>query len=43
VQAWSIPADVAPRPEGMGILVFTQDSNHAGKQAREEPAMKKVP
>jgi hypothetical protein len=43
VQAWSIPADVAPRPEGMGILVFTQDSNGPGKQAREEPAMKKVP
>jgi photosystem II stability/assembly factor-like uncharacterized protein/tetratricopeptide (TPR) repeat protein len=24
VQAWSLPADVQPRPEGMGILVFTQ-------------------
>jgi photosystem II stability/assembly factor-like uncharacterized protein/tetratricopeptide (TPR) repeat protein len=24
VQAWSLPADVQPRPEGMGVLVFTQ-------------------
>lgn len=25
VQAWSTPADVQPRPEGMGILMFTKD------------------
>ncbi|HJT75647.1 MAG TPA: hypothetical protein VJ739_00440, partial [Gemmataceae bacterium] len=25
VQAWSVPADVQPRPEGMGVLLFTQD------------------
>jgi photosystem II stability/assembly factor-like uncharacterized protein len=23
VQAWSVPADVQPRPEGMGLLMFT--------------------
>jgi photosystem II stability/assembly factor-like uncharacterized protein len=25
VQAWSLPADVQPRPEGMGLLMFMQD------------------
>jgi tetratricopeptide (TPR) repeat protein len=25
VQAWSLPADVKPRPEGMGILVFSAE------------------
>lgn len=25
VQAWSTPADVQPRPEGMGLLMFTKD------------------
>lgn len=25
LQAWSLPADVEPRPEGMGLLMFTQD------------------
>ncbi len=25
VQAWSLPADVRPRPEGMGLLLFTGD------------------
>jgi hypothetical protein len=25
VQAWSIPADVQPRPEGMGLLMFMQE------------------
>lgn len=24
VQAWSLPADVQPRPEGMGLLIFQQ-------------------
>lgn len=24
VQAWSLPADVLPRPEGMGLLMFTK-------------------
>jgi photosystem II stability/assembly factor-like uncharacterized protein/tetratricopeptide (TPR) repeat protein len=26
VQAWSAPADVEPRPEGMGLLIFTEGS-----------------
>jgi photosystem II stability/assembly factor-like uncharacterized protein/tetratricopeptide (TPR) repeat protein len=25
VQAWSLPADVQPRPEGMGLLMFTAE------------------
>jgi hypothetical protein len=25
VQAWSVPADVEPRPEGMGLLLFTSE------------------
>jgi photosystem II stability/assembly factor-like uncharacterized protein len=25
VQAWSLPADVQPRPEGMGLLIFTEE------------------
>jgi photosystem II stability/assembly factor-like uncharacterized protein len=34
VQAWSLPADVQPRPEGMGLLIFTQapTDNHTPKQ-----------
>jgi photosystem II stability/assembly factor-like uncharacterized protein len=27
VQAWSLPADVQPRPEGMGLLMFMRDSD----------------
>jgi photosystem II stability/assembly factor-like uncharacterized protein len=42
VQAWSIPADVEPRPEGMGILVFTQDGNKSTKPNRQESTMGKV-
>jgi photosystem II stability/assembly factor-like uncharacterized protein len=26
VQAWSLPADVQPRPEGMGLLMFVDDA-----------------
>jgi hypothetical protein len=26
VQAWSLPADVEPRPEGLGLLIFTADN-----------------
>jgi hypothetical protein len=36
VQAWSVPADVEPRPEGMGLLMFTPDQRKepmAGKAA----------
>ena len=25
VQAWSLPAEVQPRPEGMGLLMFVQE------------------
>jgi hypothetical protein len=34
VQSWSLPADVDPRPEGMGLLMFLADpkgSNTANK------------
>jgi hypothetical protein len=33
VQAWSTPADVQPRPEGMGLLMFTEGTPKAGKAA----------
>jgi hypothetical protein len=26
VQGWSLPADVEPRPEGMGLLLFRSPS-----------------
>ena len=26
VQAWSAPADVTPRPEGMGLLLFMSEA-----------------
>jgi len=29
VQAFSVPADVQPRPEGMGLLIFTDDQPKA--------------
>ncbi|MBL8795692.1 MAG: hypothetical protein JNM56_17435 [Planctomycetia bacterium] len=35
VQAWSAPADVEPRPEGMGLLLFTGE---AQKQTASSPA-----
>ena len=31
VQAWSTPADVKPRPEGMGLLIFTQEAKAEGR------------
>jgi len=40
VQAWSIPADVLPRPEGMGLLMFLQDQR---KPAAEAPPVMKLP
>ena len=39
VQAFSTPADVVPRPEGMGLLVFTQDRQNGTKP---EPAVRKA-
>jgi photosystem II stability/assembly factor-like uncharacterized protein len=29
VQAWSLPADVEPRPEGMGLLMFAQEPSRS--------------
>jgi photosystem II stability/assembly factor-like uncharacterized protein len=35
VQAWSVPADVEPRPEGMGLLLFQEDATEtAASQGR---------
>jgi photosystem II stability/assembly factor-like uncharacterized protein len=31
VQSWSLPADVQPRPEGMGLLMFSGDSDATAK------------
>jgi len=35
LQAWSLPADVEPRPEGMGLLLFQRDA----AQAEARPAL----
>jgi photosystem II stability/assembly factor-like uncharacterized protein len=37
VQAYSVPADVQPRPEGMGLLMFTADSNRPAVEAKPMP------
>jgi photosystem II stability/assembly factor-like uncharacterized protein len=42
VQAWSVPADVQPRPEGMGLLMFTADPAKAGKAAAVTPKLPTV-
>jgi photosystem II stability/assembly factor-like uncharacterized protein len=39
VQAFSLPADVQPRPEGMGLLMFVPDQRRAAA-ASAPPAMK---
>src|SRR5205814_5119479 len=31
VQAWSLPADVQPRPEGMGLLMFAQEPSRSAE------------
>ncbi len=31
VQAWSLPADVEPRPEGMGLMLFQQAATRTRK------------
>jgi photosystem II stability/assembly factor-like uncharacterized protein len=38
VQAWSAPADVQPRPEGMGLLLFAADPREPAR-----PPMSKAP
>jgi hypothetical protein len=43
VQAWSAPADVQPRPEGMGLLIFTPDQPRAAAAAAPAAPMSKVP
>jgi hypothetical protein len=40
VQAYSVPADVLPRPEGMGLLVFTAEARPAGTEAKPMPMSK---
>ncbi|HZT82059.1 MAG TPA: hypothetical protein VFA26_17665, partial [Gemmataceae bacterium] len=42
VQAWSVPADVQPRPEGMGLLIFGRD-NRPRTAAVPGPPMPRVP
>jgi hypothetical protein len=41
VQAFSVPADVQPRPEGMGLLMFTQPARPTAQA--EQPPMNKMP
>jgi len=43
VQAWSLPADVKPRPEGMGLLLFMQDGQHAATAEAPKPNLPAVP
>jgi photosystem II stability/assembly factor-like uncharacterized protein len=38
VQAFSLPADVCPRPEGMGILLFTEDLDLSKKGTAPQSA-----
>jgi photosystem II stability/assembly factor-like uncharacterized protein len=40
VQACSLPADVEPRPEGMGLLLFTQDQP---RPVEKQPLLSPVP
>jgi hypothetical protein len=43
VQAWSLPADVKPRPEGMGLLLFTQDPQHPATAEVTRPNLPPAP
>jgi photosystem II stability/assembly factor-like uncharacterized protein len=43
VQAFSVPADVDPRPEGMGLLVFTQDPREKAIKSAPPQSMPGVP
>jgi photosystem II stability/assembly factor-like uncharacterized protein len=36
VQAWSVPADVQPRPEGMGLLLFTSETKNQKPEPRPQ-------
>jgi hypothetical protein len=37
VQGWSLPADVEPRPEGLGLLMFQQEPVRAARPAAKGP------
>ena len=43
VQAMSTPADVQPRPEGMGLLLFMEDPRAPAAPQRPAQPMAKVP
>jgi photosystem II stability/assembly factor-like uncharacterized protein len=43
VQAWSTPANVKPRPEGMGLLIFSQDPRQGPEVAQGRVSLPKVP
>jgi hypothetical protein len=38
-----VPADVQPRPEGMGLVMFTQDRKEAAPAEKPAVPMTKVP
>jgi photosystem II stability/assembly factor-like uncharacterized protein len=38
VQAWSLPANVRPRPEGMGLLLFQDEVGGIRPAAHQQPA-----
>jgi hypothetical protein len=42
VQAMSLPADAIPRPEGMGLVMFTQEAKPVPRQVPDVP-MQKLP
>lgn len=37
VQAWSLPADVEPRPEGLGLLIFAPEAARPGSHEQGKP------
>jgi photosystem II stability/assembly factor-like uncharacterized protein len=43
VQAWSLPAGVEPRPEGMGLLMFLQEPSARKTLTQAEKPMTKAP
>ena len=43
VQAWSLPAGVQPRPEGMGLLLFLQEPNAPKTVTPADKPMTKAP
>jgi hypothetical protein len=43
VQAWSTPADVLPRLEGLGLLMFLQEPNRQNQAEASAPAARPKP